>query len=386
MRTTMLVLAAAAALAAGCGGSSGKSPAPEAGGLDGALEACARGDLDAAEAMVRSRTDGDSLRLRARILMMKNRNREALEILLPLAPQRGQKVKTYEMMERQNLVLPDLALAYVRQDDFQNASHISALMGEAILAKKYETLARTIAYSSSLGSDEIAVEFVAADPVPVISGTVNGRRVLFVIDTLMDEILLDRGFARRAGIEAVGLRGGGAFDEATASEIGLGRATIRNVPVHIGEASDLGQLRPDGVVGLQFLMHFDFTLDYRRSRLILRKAGGTLAAGQPAFIAGDRYLLTRGMLNGKDPMFIGVGSGLRGVTLAASEYYLSQGVEVASVSAGGIRLVKPALDSKAFPAGLEGAFGIPIGFVLGHAALRGHVLRLEPYSMRMVIE
>jgi len=66
---------------AGCGGS---GRGGSGGDVDAALDACARGDLTAAEAMVKDGKDAGSIRLRARILMMRNRNREAIELLLPL--------------------------------------------------------------------------------------------------------------------------------------------------------------------------------------------------------------------------------------------------------------------------------------------------------------
>jgi hypothetical protein len=380
----MRILALAALLAAGCSGSTRKAAAPAAAGpLDPALEACARGDLDAAEALVRSNRDLESIHLRARLLMLRNRNREAIELLTPLL--QG-KPKGYEETVRQLRVLPDLAEAYVRQDDFQNAAKAYALMGEAILSKKCESLARSVAYSSNLGSEELTVDFFATDPLPIVAGTVNGQRILFVVDTLLDEIVIDRDFARRAGLLTLGVRGVGNVDEATVQEVGVGRLTVKNVPVHLGDAAQVGSLRPDGAIGLQFLMHYDFTLDYRRSRLTLRKAGGSIA-GVPVFFAGDRYLLLEGKVNGKDKTFVGLGTGLKGITLAASDYFeLGQGAEILEFSAGPLKLVKPALDSKSFPAGLDGSFGIPVGFVLGHAALRGRVLRLEPRSMRLLIE
>jgi hypothetical protein len=380
----MRILVLAALLVAGCGGSTRKAGTPTAAGsLDPALEACARGDLDAAEALVRDSRDLEAIHLRARILMLRNRNREAIELLTPLL--QG-KAKAYEQLERQQRVLPDLAVAYVRQDDFLNAAKIYALMGDSILARKYETLARSVAYSSNLGNEELTVEFFSADPLPIVAGTLNGLRILFVIDTLLDEIVIDRDFARRAGLATLGVRGGGNVDEATVQEVGVGRLTVKNVPVHLGQAVQVGSLRPDGAIGLQFLMHYDFTLDYRRSKLTLRKAGGTVP-GVPVFFAGDRYLLLEGKVNGKDKTFVGLGTSLKGVTLAASDYFqLGQGGEILEFSAGPLKLVKPALDAKSFPAGLDGSFGIPVGFVLGHAALRGRVLRLEPRSMRLLIE
>jgi hypothetical protein len=366
MRRAVLLL-----LLMGCAGASTAG----SGDLDAALEACARGDIDQAERLAGG-AGADAVRLRARLYLMKNRNREAIEILAPLL---GGKAKNYEAMERQQQVLPDLALAYVRQDDFLNASRVYGMMGEAITAKKYETLARTVAYSSTIGDDGVAIDFLGQFDLPVVALTVNGRKAALLIDTMTDQILLDRAFALEAGVQSIG-------SEATVAELGLGRASVRNVPIHLSDPLTVGTVRIQGAIGLQFLMHYDFTLDYRRSRLVLRRAGSP-APGQPAYLVGDRYLLTAATTNGKDRLFAAVGTCLRGVTLAASEHFLAaQGGEVREFEAAKLKLVKPALDLKAFPAGLDGSFGVPVGYVLGHAALKGRVLRVEPRSMRISID
>src|SRR5205823_10670202 len=97
-----------------------------------------------------------SIRLRARILMMRNRNREAIEILLPIFQGR---VKSFEGVEERQSVLTDLAIASVRQDDFLSAAKFYALMGESVMAKKYDRLGSKVAYSSNLGVDEVSVDF-----------------------------------------------------------------------------------------------------------------------------------------------------------------------------------------------------------------------------------
>ena len=376
----MKLLMPALLLLAACGGAGGGSSAArrgDASAADAALEACSRGDLEGAEALLKDARDPDSLRLRARFLMMRNRNREAVDLLAPLL---SEKVKDFEEVERRQRVLPDLAQAYVRLDDFMNAGSLARTMGDQMLARKYQALSRTVAYSSNLGTDDIAVDFFITDPLPVVAGTVGGVRALFVVDTLLDEVVLDRDLARRAGITGIG---GG--DEAVLPELSLGRLSVKNIPVHLGTAMRIGDLKPEGAIGLQFLLHYDFTLDYRRSRLVFRRAGGQ-APGQPALIVGDRYLLLNGLMNGKDRTFVGVGSSLKGVTLAVSDLFAEAAAGVGEVSAGGLKLTKPALDPKSFPAGLDGSFGLPVGFVLGHAALRGRTLRLEPRSMKLAID
>jgi hypothetical protein len=372
----LLALSGVEGLVAGCGGERrAETPASTASPAEAALDASARGDIDGAEVLLRGATDPDAVRLRARFLLMKNRNREALDALNTLRPL---KMKDYEEVERWRNVQPDMITAHVRLDDFLAASQIARALGDKVLQRKYETLGRGVAYSSNIGTDELPVELYVTDPLPIVAGSVNGIRCLFVIDTLLDEVVLDRDFARKAGVLPVGVS-----DEAVLPEISIGRLSVKNVPAHLGRAMELGQLRPEGAIGLQFLMHYDFTLDYRRSRLVFRRAGGTLA-GQPAYVAGDRYLLLGGQINAGDRTFVGVGTSLKGVTLAVSEGVA--GAELRELTAGPLKLLKPAVEPKAFPAGLDGSFGVPVGCILGHAALRTRTLRLEPRSMKIVIE
>src|SRR5262245_51098689 len=309
----------------GCGPSSGGT----SGELDEALEACARGEIDQAERLAGGVPGPDAVRLRARLYLMKNRNREAIEILSPLLVG---KAKTYDAMERQQQALPDLALAYVRQDDFLNASRVYGMMGEAITAKKYETLARTVAYASTIGDEGVLVDFHGQFDLPVVSVTINGRKAAFLIDTMVDQVLVDRAFALEAGIQGVNLTGRRTFDEATVAQLGLGRATVRNIPIHLSGPLMVGTVPVNGAIGLQFLMHYDFTLDFRRGRLVLRRAGSP-CPGQPAYLVGDRYLLTATTTNGKDRMFTAIGTCLRGGTRAASEHFLAaQGGQVPDFS------------------------------------------------------
>src|SRR5262245_60202049 len=155
---------ALAVLLAGCGGGAATAPA---GDLDPALDAVARGDLDEAERMVRSGQGHEATRLHARILMMRNRNREAIDRLLPLL--QG-KLKDYEAMEKRQLVYPDLALAYVRQDNFLSAARLYAQLGESVLAKKCEALSKVVAYSSELPDNEVSIDFHVTDPLPIVAG------------------------------------------------------------------------------------------------------------------------------------------------------------------------------------------------------------------------
>ena len=74
------------------------------------------------------------------------------------------------------------------------------------------------------------------------------------------------------------------------------------------------------------------------------------------------------------------------VVVAASERITTGTPPTTELAAGAIRLAQPPFDTATFPVGLDGGFGFPAGFMLAQNALRGHSIRLEPRSMRMLIE
>jgi hypothetical protein len=379
-RTTILALGLFAACEAG-------RPSEDRGGegaIEGAIAALGRGDVDGAEALLRpSRTPEASL-LRARLLLLRNRNREVVDLLLPIIQEKAQ---TVHEAERKIEACGHLAAAYVRLDDFAGASRTYALLQDSILAKKYETLARKVGFVTNLGQEEVRIELESSDPLPHVSMGVNGRVGLFLVDTALDEIVLDRDFAARARVNAIGIRTDAfqaSFDEAIVEEVTLGRLTVTNLPVHLGRLAPHSKVRADGAIGLSFLMHFDFTLDLRRARLSLRRPGSALA-GAPALLAGDRYLLSPASVNGGTGLYAGLATALD-VLVAGAPSLGSAVDEVREVGVGSFRLSRPPLDQSAFPAGLDSSFGVPVAFVLGHGALRDRAIRLEPRSMRIVID
>jgi hypothetical protein len=281
-------------------------------------------------------------------------------------------------------------------DDYATASTWSARVGDPVLARKYEVLAKAVGYLVDRDWEEAIVDLVSMNPLPLVQGSINGLRGIFLLDTGLGEILLDREYAKRAGVSVIGLQAGGTVDEGVVTSVGLGRLNVRNVPVQLGRLATHSVVRVDGAIGLGFLMHFDFTIDYRRSRLVLRKPGGSAdvpRASVPAILGGDRHLLVAGKatLAGREgtpvQTFAGVSTALSGVTIALSETFAQANPgEVREVSAGSLRLTRPAVNRNAFPLGLDGSFGLPVGFVLGHQAFASRVLRLEPRSMRLSID
>jgi aspartyl protease len=375
-----------------CAPSGGRMPSEA--GTDAALAAFQAGDFDKAESLARGGTDPETRLLLARLHLLRNRPKEAVEILHPLAapyrPFTQAMPAKYDDVQLFGRVLGDLAPAYVRSDDFFNAGRVFAALGENILASKYTDLAQSVAYLTTAGWTESSIELVGTDPLPHVAMSVNGRVGIFLIDTTSEEIVIDREFAKRAGLIGRGLRTTNynvSYDEATVEELSLGRLTVKNIPVHLGRLTPIARMRAEGAIGLAFLMHFDFTLDYRRSRLILRRAGGSIPGGVPAVWAGDRYLLAQGSVNGRPGSWIAINTAMPDVVVAASE-----GVErtlngpVREISLGALRLVQPPLDLTSFPTGLDGAFGFPAGLMLAHNGLRDRSLRLEPRSMKLLIE
>ena len=197
-RTVCFVLFAAAAA---CGGPARRAPE---GAADGAIRAFQEGEFDRAEALARGGTDLETRLLMARLHLLRNRPKESVEALHPLAaPWRPftEKVPAkYDDIQLFGRILHELSQAYVRGDDFFNAARVYDAMGENILARKYGALARAVGYLTPPGWTESSIELADTDPLPHLSMSVNGRTGLFLIDTSIDEIVIDRDFAKRAGL------------------------------------------------------------------------------------------------------------------------------------------------------------------------------------------
>jgi hypothetical protein len=350
------------ALLAACGPGRAEPP-------DAALDAYQRGDFERAEALLPSPADPESALLKARLLLLRHRPREAVGVLLPFTRQRRD-------VSLETLLYHELALACLRSDDFAGAARAFHFLGEAVAARKYDALARRVGYVSEFDGPEAAADLLSADPVPLAVADANGVSGVFLVDTSLDEVLLSRDFARKARAAVVGLRAG-AFesgtDEALLESLEIGRLRVRHVPARLGDVPAPAGVRADGAIGLSLLMRFNFTLDLRRERLILRRPGTPPARGVPAFWAGERTLLVRGTLKDGAPALAAVASALAGGTPAG---------EAVEFRLGAITLRVPPPD----PAGPGGAFGFPVPFALGAGTLRGRAFHVDPRSMTAAIE
>jgi len=151
----------------------------------------------------------------------------------------------------------------------------------------------------------------------------------------------------------------------------------------------------DGLLGVNFLLHFAFSIDYRRSRLILHRMDDFVpAAGTELsyFVVGDRFLVVPGKVDGHST-YLFVHTGMAQVPIAPSQgvlWTLSNGnpdqYKLKSAEFGPVTIQAPVFDSRPFPVGLDTNFGFTIGAALGHEAFRGRILAFDPVRMRMRIE
>jgi hypothetical protein len=243
-----------------------------------------------------------------------------------------------------------LAEALYRRDDFQHAAaamtgvtaedaqklHISTL-GQDKLA----SFSGLTPYQLSGPGDSTTLPFVVSDPLPLVNVTINGKPVVFFIDTGGAEIALDTDFARELGIPLfkgpIGVFSGGQTAPSLAGRIdsiGVGDWLVKNVPVQtiaLRQLSHmLGTKQIDGIVGTIFLSHFLSTIDYRNHQLVLRRksqpsldkllAASPHAVKVPIWIGGDHFLLGWGQVNALPPalLFIDTGVAGAGVKLAPS--------------------------------------------------------------------
>jgi len=386
------------------------SSGPTHAGDDGtrALQAYRAGDFSTAEEAclrLRSRSPEDllALRLLGRIQLYTNRLADSVQTLRTAVQimdrqARNDPRRAIELREEWHLACQDLAVACYRMDDYATASEVYALLGEGLLAAKYRALAKDIPYIVRWEDEPSILPFTNRDPVPTVRLRVNGIRGLFAVDTGTGEIVLDPKYAKQVGAKGVGLRTenfSGAVEEAWVDEVTLGTVTTRNVPVRLRRLASLGGEEIHGILGANFLLHFSFTLDYRKERLILRQSSSPtpgLGEGMPLLIVGDRFLVVPGKVDDLATLIL-LDTGRPKVPVFPSAglvWTLSKGdprkYRMGSLSFGPISLSNPAFDSAPFPPGLDTNFGFSIGAAVGHEALRNRVVTFDIAGMKVTVD
>lgn len=398
----------------GCSGGGGGRP--DSGTLTTAMGHYTNGRFEAAEeelanVVKREPENVDALRLYGRVLLLRNKLQPAAEAIRKAIAIKEKERRTMGWSQEMLILYQEIAVALYRMDDYANAAVAFRDLGEGVLASKYRALAGMIPYAAKWDDDVAVIPFVGSEPVPTVRMRVNDVRGVFAIDTSSGEIVLDQAFASKAGVKALGVRGEAFTDpmeEGYVQDVTLGSLNVRNVPIRMRKLSPVGKQDIDGILGTNFLLHFSFTIDYKRDQLILRPAGSRPSrAGTeiPFFVAGERFIVIPGKLvlpasSMRDPklqrehsIYYYFHTGFSKVPIGPSQglvYTLGQlvngKVKFESATYGPVTLQQPAYESAIFPSGLDTTYGFTIGAALGHEAFRGRALTFEPERMILTIE
>ncbi len=137
----------------------------------------------------------------------------------------------------------------------------------------------------------------------------------FILDTGADTTIVDLRLAAKLSmaslrpVQQTTLAGVRTLRRGLAPELSISGAEVRNLPVLVEDLSRLRQLdaRLEGILGQDFLSHFNYLLDYRRKVLRVEAAQEIEDA-----LVGDRVALEAG---GKRMIVAGEGQGLRRATV-----------------------------------------------------------------------
>ena len=220
------------------------------------------------------------------------------------------------------------------------------------------------------GDSVAQLEFVVADPLPVVKFSVNGSAVVnFFIDTGGEMLYFDRGFASEIDAQVVGdvmAEYAGAKKGATSygkvDTVSLGGMIIHDVPIGILDLKLTSKhvfkgLEITGIVGTGFLMQFLTTIDYPNKRLVLRKPGSDAAKAfrhqlntnnvleTPIWLVETHLIIARGSFNRQAEQLFLIDTGLADAGFHSSRPILEQaGVQIdwskAKQGVGGGGIVK----------------------------------------------
>lgn len=287
------------------------------------------------------------------------------------------------------------------------------------------------------GPEEIRVDFVTTDPVPVIEVSVNSSKpLLFFIDTGAAEVVLDTALAKEVGAEISGTMTGesagpkGRVGLGRVDSVRLGEFVVRNVPIHTVDTGPFSTvfdgLDIRGIIGTRLLMHFLGTIDYANGTLALRRTSPANLQKLEAQVEPQRvkvipfwliqthYIVAWGTVNGKGPMLFFVDTGLAGKGFTAPESILQEaGISVdwaeAQEGIGGFGKAKevdvvlnqltlgtppnevvehdvPGVAMEKTLGVLGDRFGFWIGGLISHQFFRHYALTLNFRTMRLFLE
>jgi Aspartyl protease len=198
-----------------------------------------------------------------------------------------------------------LADCYVRQDDFSSAIPLFEQGDDRIGATLYSAVTGTPYLIT--GEPAALLPFQTLNPLPTVSGSVNGSPLRFVLDTGAT-FGLSAAAAAAAGVQPVATVQTLTPDGPVESYVGvvgsltLGGIEIRNIPVMWNATSLLdAPAGAAGVLGTTIFYHFLTTVDWVRRALVLRQKmsapqQGTTARTVPMRLAPDHFIFAHGRI------------------------------------------------------------------------------------------
>ncbi|MGB8264981.1 MAG: aspartyl protease family protein, partial [Candidatus Velthaea sp.] len=187
--------------------------------------------------------------------------------------------------------------------------------------------------NATLAGAEARVPFVAAEPLPLVTVSVNGHDALFVVDTGAPDIVLDPAFAQELGIATTAAGTGtfaggktGTVQHAVVDRFAAGVATVRAMPATVSPTRMVPFFpgrRVDGILGTGFFMRFTSTIDYPHAQLVFRPRGAQASPPSaivvPFWLVGDHFLFARGRVNDAPEALMLIDTGLAGGGLAPTK-------------------------------------------------------------------
>jgi predicted aspartyl protease len=191
--------------------------------------------------------------------------------------------------------------------------------------------------NASLAAPEVDVPFVANEPLPLVTVSVNGHDALFVVDTGAPDIIIDPDFAHELGIAMVaagnGIFAGGKtapIERAVVDRFAVGGAVVRAMAATTNPTRRLPFFpgrRVDGILGTGFFERFTATIDYPHARLVFRARGTPTddprEIAMPMWLVGDHFIFARGRVNDAPETQFLVDTGLAGGGLMPSQATVS---------------------------------------------------------------
>ena len=321
-----------------------------------------------------------------------------------------------------------LSEIYYRRDDFQKSAPFYRAMGKEAMAMKLECFRELTPYRTDNAFDEIKVDFIVTDPLPVVRVTINEKHEgYFFIDTGGGELILDEEYAKKVQAETFGYEASSfaankkaPFGHGKISSVTLGDQTIKNIPVMTLDLNqlELGGIKIDGAIGTVFLYHFLSTIDYKNNQLILRNRlkfnsetiiqPGTSTKVIPFTMAGDHFMFTRGTINNSDTMLFFVDTGLAGyaftgpkLTLKKAGINYEKDKKTRGLGGGGYFNTYPFHVDRIcinnlcienlhgqygpFPSQIERSFGFDVDGLVSHEFFRKHSLTIDFVEMKYLI-